>query len=401
LGRIGGPGAAEALFAASKVNVPWIGAAPLYALAELRDSRAVEPLASCAAAGDGSAAYYLGKVGNEAALAHLLKLLTSTNGQVRFNAAKALGELASPGAVDALIAATRERSGSMNSSGGWLYEEWDGIPLGDIHGAEGAMGGAGAFCGQLPMTDDYARARWHAARALGRIGGPQTVAALLAMLKDDPKDQNAPYYVAEALARLKAREGVEPLAALLEKRDFWPQPGWMLVRALGELGDERAAGALRKALVDQKGDGQARALILWALWKVGESGVVERCQKDLGADEALARRAAAEALGMIGERSAFEPLVTALRDDDARVRSAAAKGLGLLGNPDAGPALAAAVDDHVEAVRFWAMVALGWLADERAIPALEKVFAGQRLHLHYAAYWALRQIEARRAGERR
>jgi HEAT repeat protein len=331
----------------------------------------------------------------------LLKLLKSTNGEVRFNAAKALGELADPRAVDALIAATRERSDSREAVGGWGYQECDGIPLGDIRGAEGTMGGGGGLSGQFPATDDYAWARWHAARALGRIGGPQAVAALLAMLKDDPEDENAPYYVAEALARLKAREGVEPLAALLEKRDFWPQPGWMVIRALGELGDARAAGALRKAFQDQKGDGQAQALILWALWKVGEPGVVERCRKDLGSDEALARRAAAETLGMIGERSAFEPLVAALRDDDARVRSAAAKGLGLLGNPDAVPALAAAVGDHAEAVRFWAMVALGWLADERAVPELEKVFAGQRLYLHYAAYWALRQIEARRAGARK
>ena len=141
--------------------------------------------------------------------------------------------------------------------------------------------------------------------------------------------------VVTALARLGA-PAVAPLVAALGDELRAARIG--AARALGAIGDPRAAEPLARALADD-------------------------------ADVQVARHAA-HALGKLGDPRALEPLVAAGRHKSYWVRWGSVLGLAELGDRRAVPALSARLQDSNRDVRRSAATALGKLGDPAALPAL-------------------------------
>ncbi len=194
--------------------------------------------------GRARAAELLGAAGHQAALPDLISLLNDRDLDVRAAAARALGKLADPDAVPALLGALEGRRP---------------VPAGVVTMGLLHIGPAAA----TPLADGLARDRSATARAiaaelLGRLGGFQAADELISTLHSDPDP------------------GVRAAAA----------------RALGRIGVPRAVPALESALVDDESAGVKRASA-WALGELGGTrgfaGLATALRSD---DHALARRAA-------------------------------------------------------------------------------------------------------------
>lgn len=194
-------------------------------------------------------------------------------------------------------------------------------------------------------------ARERAARALGDLGGPQAIKALSEALKDD--NLSVSKAAVNSLCGIVIRTcktaqdkrylepAVEPLIGAWNKSNLG-----VVAKALGEIGDARAAAPLSKELGHPNPD--VRHEVVAALTKLGEAAVDSlmsalknpRLQKNaahvlaeiggkrvvnllivaLNETDPNFRRYAADVLGKLGDNQATEPLVKILKDRDAEVR---------------------------------------------------------------------------------
>lgn len=168
--------------------------------------------------------------------------------------------------------------------------------------------------------------RYIAAWALGEIADPAGIPALIAAL-DDP-DHEVRRYATRSLIKLN-RAAVPPLLDVLSAGSARAAAG--AIRALGDIGDQRALDALLQQL-----SGEHRIEVILALGKL----------KD--------RRAAAA-------------MVSALDDPDWRIRMNAAMALGPLGGPAAVASLRKTLEDEVRVVREWSARSLEMITGEHIL----------------------------------
>lgn len=154
--------------------------------------------------------------------------------------------------------------------------------------------------------------RYVAAWALGEIGDPQGVAALLAALADDNSEVRR--YATRALIKFN-QVAVLPLMAHLETAQG--ESAANAIRALGDITDPRALEVL---LAHAQGPLRAEAFL---------------------------------ALGKLRDPRAESVLIAGLADDDSQARMNAAMALGPLGGPAAVAALKRLLEDEVHVVREW------------------------------------------------
>ena len=186
----------------------------------------------------------------------------------------------------------------------------------------GSMRLAAASRAVLPALNDASPIiRATAAKAILSIGGEESVAALLPLLKD--KDEFVRRETAYALGLTRSRSATDALSDRLLNDKEDGVRGAAAV-ALGQIADEAAVIALVGTLAPQFS-------VPTKTKKKPESNV-------------FVLRAAAAALGQIGSRAGTAALISALSNekfpDDVRRESARA--LGLIGDPTAEPALRAA-----------------------------------------------------------
>lgn len=173
-----------------------------------------------------------------------------------------------------------------------------------------------------------------AAFALGDMGSPLAVPALLDALDDRNADVRAA--AARSLGRIGAGEAIEPLV---------------------------------RAGVEQR---VPRDVAMLALLDVGPIAV-PRLLELTRHDGTRVRASAVELVGCLGEAGDAEDLPALLRDTAAAVRTATAAALGRLGAAAARDALIEALDDRVPAVRVASARALGQIGGRSALDALLRV----------------------------
>jgi HEAT repeat protein len=249
------------------------------------------------------------------------------------------------------------------------------------------------------LEDDYLDVAESAAEALGKIRDPRAVDALVQALEDN--DPGVRESAAKALGEIRDPRAVDALVQALEDND--PGVRESAAKALGEIRDPRAGQPLLEALHDEVAyvvveaaialqqigypegievligvlaapfvyyGARLRKKVIDALTKVLKPDVIDSLIRDLADGNRLVRTRAALALGALGDARAVDALVEVLDDDDPEVRTSAALTLGEFRDPRAVDGLIEAMDHTDPKVRFEAAEQLGNIGDPRAIRAL-------------------------------
>ena len=309
---------------------------------------------------------------------------------VRRLAARALGKIGDPAAVEPLVTSLGDQDWSMRQTAA--------MALGEIGNAR-AVGPISAALGD-------GGTRWFAVTSLGEIGDPAAVGPILATLDDS--DEDVRKAAVRSLGNFRDARVVEPLVAVLRgtDRDLRTE-AIKALDLLDQLGDARVIAALIALLRDEPTVRDPRTAPAGsfapreALRKAG-APAVEPLIVALGDASVLVRRAAAAILGWIRDHRAIAPLVAALEDENPLVRVAAANALDALGWSPADPSMAvarwlatgewqecvkigtdavepltAALGDPNTWVREAAIKALGEIADQRAVEPLAGLLSDQ------------------------
>jgi len=179
-------------------------------------------------------------------------------------------------------------------------------------GALGQRDAVGALVGLL--TDHSFLVRRLATRALGQVGDPTAVTAMLDAAERDPELTRD---VTVALIRVGLACAPE-LRADLDTSLHTPghrRRGSIAARALGVIGDVGAVPVL-KAVLDDEDAGSLRWAAASALGEIGVPEAVPVLLRVLGEDDPSLQVAAGRALGAIGDPVAVPGLARALRDPD-------------------------------------------------------------------------------------
>jgi HEAT repeat protein len=196
--------------------------------------------------------------------------------------------------------------------------------------ALGRVGGEGSVAALLPLLEDENdKVRRAAADALGRIGDPQARASLLKQVKYGTVAVRRAVF--RALSRLRGQPEREQVTILLEcvyDEDAFVREYVMETLALGNKKDLRIANVVRLQLKDQVV--HVRKAAVRALGKVGNERVlsnVEDALNDTAVEVRLAAVEALEALGGAKAAAALERHAGAEKDPNvaSRAREAAAK----------------------------------------------------------------------------
>lgn len=223
----------------------------------------------------------LGIIGDERAIQPLIvALIKDSDEEVRWKAAAALGKLNDESAVDALIAALKDKS--------WAVRRNATIALGDI----------GDEKGYEPLLSSINDKDWHvrkyAAIALGKIGDERAINPLVNALNDEDSDVRWKSII--ALGKI-GTPAVKPLLNAFET-DEWQVRG-RVAEVLGNIGDERAVEPLIFSLHNKKYKNQnkyVRGRIVEALGKIWDEKAVDSLIKSLDDQYIYVRIKAEEAL---------------------------------------------------------------------------------------------------------
>lgn len=182
------------------------------------------------------------------------------------------------------------------------------------------------------LADEDAGVRMDVVHALGRIHDPGSMDVLAIALRDrDPGIRSlAQKLLISHVHSLKVEPDIDGLIRAASSEDSYIRLN--AVSALGEVGDERAAGALAAIALDDAYY-PVRFQAAESLKRIGDKRAVEALTAALAAPEANTRLRAAEALGKIGDRRAVNALCVAIEDGDDAVRRASLDALGKIGDP--------------------------------------------------------------------
>lgn len=372
------------------------------ALGSLHDARAVEPLMEILRSKNDdvriAALEALGQIGDARATDQLLYFLRNKTLKdlLRARSAEALGWVRSEEAVKALVEQLSDKRELVRAYAAVaLGRTRDGrvvkpllVPLvtaGEtervrMNASEAivAIGFAGvpALAAALRSTD--AKVRATAAEMLGRVGDVRAVEPLVQLLGD--KEETVQLEAVSALGALADARALKPLLLTLRKPDAGVQVRARAARAIGKLGDKRAAPYLVESLADA--DDQVRAAVVSGLGQLGDAKFLEPLLKMLKDSDERVRWETADALGRLGDKRALEPLLQTFANpkEAAKTRMGAGDAIGRLGDRRAVAPLAALLADPTTEVRRGAVVGLGQLGDAAILPRLVET-------LRDADYW--------------
>jgi HEAT repeat protein len=205
------------------------------------------------------------------------------------------------------------------------------------------------------LADDDANVRRAAIRALAARGGSHVVEPLVASLDDrdaearnaaaqavykrlltDP-DQDTRRTTVNALGRIRALDGVEPLVKSMMDADETVRVA--AVKALQAIGEPSAVSSMIVVLAHEQARSKATGrsslaverAIGQALDVLCDARAVPALQAAMGHDDAEVREIAVKRLARIASPDVTDALVSRLGDDDPSIRRASARGLQELG----------------------------------------------------------------------
>jgi HEAT repeat protein len=241
----------------------------------------------------------------------------------------------------------------------------------------------------IALHDPDIEVRASAAQALGSLGDPRAVEALLQALRSDA-DAGVRKMAAWALGEIESPAAVGGLSQAV-RSDSSAEVRTAAAWALGEIESAEGVDALGAALRDSSVEVRRNAV--WALGEIESAEAVEWLVPALRDADLEIRRKATWALGEIESAAAVPGLSAAMRDSDAEVRATAAWALGEIQSPAGIDALRGGMADSDVEVRRKSAWALGEIQDARAVPALTAALADSDHETRKTAVWALGEIQ--------
>jgi len=273
----------------------------------------------------------LGRLGDRAANANIIKHLSNRDAQIRRSAAVALGSAASPSdkdVIEALINSAKNDADNMLKN----------------------------FC----------------FIALGKIGGETAEKFLIKELDNVTRDHLPFVGLAIGLTGQKSF-GDKMLRKFLEVKDINTKSA--LALTLGMLKNENALGELRK-IVDGGSDPIYKGYCALALGMLKDNKSVERLiDLYFSQHDVELHRFVAIALGLIGDRSITVKMYNCLKDSPDTIRHSSAYNLGLIGDKRAIDPLKTVVENKSETNLFrkYAILGLGHIADDSEVPVVSRI----------------------------
>lgn len=238
------------------------------------------------------------------------------------------------------------------------------------------------------LTNPHAPVRRRIAIALGLIGQPGSVAALVSALDD--QDKKTRVWVADSLGYLRNAEATLSLIGLLDDKESNVRRAALW--ALGKLGNMSVTPHVMRMLADD--DNKIRRTASFALWFLGDLAAIPKLVTALQDDDYGVRVNSALTLGELRDSSAVQSLIAALKDVDKQVRRSVTYVLGNLGDRSAVPNLIDSLNDKNLEVRYNAAIALGKLNAPAAVEPLNSALIDEKEKVRRGALRALKQLNA-------
>jgi HEAT repeat protein len=219
---------------------------------------------------------------------------------------------------------------------------------------------------------------------------PKTAAKLVRSVRRHPRTEWGRWRRVVALQRLgSARHPAVPGLVRAVLADSDPRIASAAIRALGDIGDDRAVDALVEAL--RRGNG-SRSRVAAVLEELAPSPG-DRLPSLLYDKDPAVRFWGATLLHSYPDL-AEAALIQLTWDSDPNVRAAAVETLGTRTGKDVGSALVARLDDSEWFVRVHAARATGHVVGAEAAPSIARLLADERWWVRTAAKDALRGLGA-------
>lgn len=293
----------------------------------------------------------------------LIRVLQDERFMLSWDAAEALGEIGDARAVEALIAALREKMPQAAEALG---------KIGDARAVEPLI---------AVLQSERADLRKTAMQALGRIGDARAIEPVVVLLQDRNKE------VRTAAANALTSLHWQPTDQRQQAHYLMTRQQWEEVVQLGAVAVEPLVAVL------QNGDSTTRASAAEVLGKIKDPRAFEPLVASLHDWDKQVRQVAALALGEMGDARAVEPLVAVLQDEDAKMRQAAVQALGRLGDGRAIEPLLLALQEQDEGVRKQANRAISAIKDQRAIGPLVAALEHEDKEVRLVAARALSHLD--------
>ncbi len=346
------------------------------------------------------------------AVPSLIKALDEDIGEERLALVEALGTIAHPAAVDALVSALKDQPRRLKTRRKDLAA---GTNVAEYKSMAEALARIGSpslhpLIGILDSEDRETR-RW-AAHALGLMRDPGALDPLAARLQDSRSEVRQA--AARALGNLGHPRAVQPLLKIVGGKD--PEARRAAVEALGMLGVEEAIDVLGVAAQDSNEPLQLAAVE--ALRRIGGLRAGRKIRPVLETGRRAVREAAAAALASMRLEtataedraagavlrsdfeaalreglSAVEPVISALGSRDAGHRVKAVKALATLHSERSLRSLLLALDDHDRTVQEAAANALA-ATGQPAVAGLKDLLASGHSSVRRLAAVTLGRIGA-------
>jgi HEAT repeat protein len=235
------------------------------------------------------------------------------------------------------------------------------------------------------VDDENKKVRFEAIYTLGVIAGatgaPPADAAVARLIKAlDHYDPAIRAGAARVVGRLKIKSASEGL--LKAVNDSSAPVRFASIRALGEIGDERALQAITEQLnYYERGEGAWSALD--ALARIAHASSLPVFKARLADRDPQLRRAAVEGLARLGDKASIEPFVFAVNQDESEaVRAAMAFALCKNGHVNYLGRMIDLMDNAQTARQVQGyMLELGPAIVQRMLPRLQEPDEGVREHL--------------------
>jgi len=252
-----------------------------------------------------------------------LEALTNEDISTRSEAAKALGDLRDPAAVDALLNSLQHGDAKLQyaafsalvkigaaAAAPKMVETLIQEPNNRIWGLLKLNLGLRLRAGLLKMI---------------QRGDIETADKLTDALKREHFDPYQTVYLLHLLGRTGDRRAVESLLTILREDSELMQSA--AADALGWIGDARAVPALIIALEKLPLESAAREVAAEALGRIGEPQAIPVLVTGLTDSNEWVRRASAVALGEFGDQTVVDSLTQALGDESTLVQEAAVEAI--------------------------------------------------------------------------